>query len=428
MLKKLIQNNFFIFFACLAVLLLGFFGFWHYRDAVFSGEVLQLTISAPSTAAMGNEITYTVTYKNNGNFVLEEPKLVFELPDNSLTEDSKTRIEKNIKNIYPGEEGFVIFKTRLLGKEGDIKTAQASLSYMPHNLSARYESNASATTTVATVDMNLTFDLPATLQQKQQLVYSINYLSNIDYPLENLSIKVDPVPGLTITSADPASLDNAEWKLDILQKGQGGTLKIIGMIAPDAPTPMVFSARLGMRVNGMFVVVKSVIQNVQVPQSQTSISEPISQKVYYTSQNGIDNIGPIPPNVGSTTTYAVVWQVANNSRAVKNVAIQAVLPAGVSLNDNVFPEDQGARLSFDNASRKVTWLAGDLAPGASPLLTFQIALTSDASMQGKLAPLIGQAVVSGQDQTTGMPLTGSAPAVDSSLPDDVANSGKGIVQ
>lgn len=54
----------------------GFFAFWYYREGMFSKEILKLEILGPDKAKTGDEIEYTVKYKNNGNFVLEQAKLV----------------------------------------------------------------------------------------------------------------------------------------------------------------------------------------------------------------------------------------------------------------------------------------------------------------------------------------------------------------
>jgi len=79
--KKLL----FIYLCIGAVVLVGGFLWW--RGAVFSKEILKLEIVGPETAAMGQEITYTVKYKNNGNFILENLELLFELPEHSLSEE-----------------------------------------------------------------------------------------------------------------------------------------------------------------------------------------------------------------------------------------------------------------------------------------------------------------------------------------------------
>src|SRR5262245_47366888 len=134
-LQQLLKNKKFLA-SSFVVLALAFVAFWLYREGTFSKEILRLEILGPDTANMGDEVEYTVKYKNNGNFVLEHPKLVFTLPDNSLTEDSSKRVEQDLKDIYPGGEEFIKIKARLLGKEGDLKVAKASLTYTPKNLTA----------------------------------------------------------------------------------------------------------------------------------------------------------------------------------------------------------------------------------------------------------------------------------------------------
>ena len=87
------------------------------------------------------EVEYLVKYKNNGNIVLEEPKLTFQYPENSLPAgENLIRTEKNLEDIYPGEEKTFSFKARLFGKEGETREAQAVLRYRPRNLKAFYES------------------------------------------------------------------------------------------------------------------------------------------------------------------------------------------------------------------------------------------------------------------------------------------------
>src|SRR3989344_3632126 len=103
----------------------GAFIFWLYKDAIFSDQVLTLQIFGPAAAKAGDQIEYAVTYKNTGKFILQNPRLIFELPGNSLAEDSKTRFEQDLKDINPGDQSTVKFNARLLGKEGDMKTARA---------------------------------------------------------------------------------------------------------------------------------------------------------------------------------------------------------------------------------------------------------------------------------------------------------------
>ncbi len=155
-------------------------GYWYYKGQTFSKGILKLEILGPDSAQMGEEFTYTVRYKNNSNFTLEEPKLIFEYPEYSVSEDGKNRATKILQDIYPGDEQFVQFKARLFGKENDLKVAKAYLSYHPQNLTANYESNTTLTTKINLVPLTLDFDLSSNLETGREIQFSLNYFSNID--------------------------------------------------------------------------------------------------------------------------------------------------------------------------------------------------------------------------------------------------------
>ena len=321
------------------VLIAGFFVFWFYREGMFSKEILRLEILSSEKAKTGDEIEYTVKYKNSGNFVLEQVKLIFEMPENSLTEDSKTRIVQNLKDIYPGGEEFVQFKTRLLGKEGDLKVAKATISYQPKNITAPYESSTTFTTQIESTPITLDFDLPSKIEKGKQIEYSINYFSNVDYPLENLSIKVNPISGFDFISSAPSSLDNSEWKLQTLNKAQGGRISIKGKASADASQNLTFSAKLGMRINGNFIVIKETTMEVQVIQPLLFISQTINGSSSYVASPGETlNYQIFFRNIGSTAFDNLFMIVKLDSPALDMSTI-SVPGIQIQVNDNMIVWD-----------------------------------------------------------------------------------------
>jgi len=540
----------------LAIVFVVIIAFVYYQGGLFSKEILKIEILGPSSAKIGDEVEYTVQYKNNGNFVLEKPKLTFVLPDNSLTEDGKIILTQNLDDIYPGNQKSVKFKARLLGKDGDLKTAKASISYIPKNITATYESDTTFITKIDSSPITLDFDLPTKVEQGKTLQYSINYFSNVDYPLENLSIKVEPIQGFDLASADPSSLDNSEWKLQTLNKAQGGRINFTGKVSASNNQNLNFSASLGMWQNGNFVVMKQTTVEVQVIQSLLSISQQvngsgsyvaspgetlhyqiffanigstpfddlflvvrinspaldistiqvedggqvqpndnmivwnhsqvsklnhldvqqqgevnfsvkvrddwpnsnntvitdeinvaqvtqkftikvssglvISQKGFYKNYD-ISNSGPIPPAVGKATTYTINWEVKNYSSDAKNVKVKATLPKNVILTGQILPQNELSNFAFDSQSREIVWSTGDIQAGTGVtgdpvVLSFQVSLTPDISQKGSVASLIGQAQISGENQFTNTITTSQDSTINTSLPDDFANSGGGIVQ
>ena len=97
------------------------------------------------------------------------------------------------------------------------------------------------------------------------------------------------------------------------------------------------------------------------------------------------------------------------------------------------PEDQSSNFSFDSSSREIVWSAGDILAGTGvsgdPVsLSFQISLTPDAAQKGVKVQLIGPVQISGENQFTNTTTTAQDVGIGTSLPDDSANSGGGIVQ
>jgi len=276
----------FLFFTSFIVIVLFFIVFIIYREGSFSKQVLRLEILGPDSANIGEEIEYTVKYKNNGKFVLEKPKLTFDFPENSITDDKKNKIVKDFDDIYPGEENFIKIKVRLNGKEGDLKSARAYLSYTPKNLSARLESDTTFITKIKEVPITLNFDISTKAEKGKDFEYSLNYFSNVDLSLENLSIKIIPANGFQIQDSSPHSLDNIEWKLKTLNKSEGGRIIINGKINSDAPDKMNFFAQLGMWQDSNFIVIKEASVEIETTQSMLFISQQINGSSSYVASPG----------------------------------------------------------------------------------------------------------------------------------------------
>jgi len=148
----------------------------------------------------------------------------------------------------------------------------------------------------------------------------------------------------------------------------------------------------------------------------------IVQKGYFQDEV-FGNSGPVPPRVGETTTYTIIWQAKNYYSDVKNVKMKAILPLQVGLTGKIFPEEESLKFTFDSVSREIVWLVGDLERGAglfrpSKTLVFQIAFTPSGFQRGQTPPLIDQIRISGEDNWTKTTLQSTAPSINTTLPDD----------
>jgi hypothetical protein len=531
------------------------FGFIVWRQKTFSKEVLKLEILGPTEVTAGEEIEYLVKYKNNGNFRLENPELIFEFPENSLSNgeflERKILKEELGEAIYPGEERTFSFRVRLFGKEGEIKTAKVSLSYRPKNLKARYVSETSFTTKIKSVPFTFEFDLPSQIEPQKVFSFKILYFSNIDSVLENLRIQADWPSGFEFLDSSLEALEQREWKIPILNKFEGGRIEISGKIYGEVGETKIFRARLGIIQNGNFVVLKETEKGLQLvkpsifvrqeingnPEYVASPGEWLHYEIYFknigeedfknlflicklegdafdfetiksetgnyqpgdnsivfdwkknpklqllepmeegkvefwiklkealgrtrnpfvknkilisqvreefetkisskllVSQKGFfedevfGNLGPLPPEVGATTTYTIIWKVESSYSKFKDLKLKAILPDNVSLTGKVFPESEVSKFSFDQDSREILWTVDELNPEEIKSLAFQIAFSPTKQDRGEMPTLINELSVSGQDTWSEKTIEVKAKALTTFLKEDPSiTEEKAIVQ
>jgi len=269
-----------IFIIILAVIV-GIVGFYYYQRNVYSKEVMKLEILGPEETELLQEIEYVVKLKNNGNVSLEEPELIFDYPEYAVPTDyTSLRVVKKSEElggaIYPGQEKTFTFKGRLMGKEGDAKEAKASLSYSPKNLRARYTSKTSFTTIIKKIPLNLEFDLPAKVESGKTFSLDLNYFSNIDFPISDLTIFVEYPSGFEFVDSSPKSLEKTEWEIGLLNKTEGGRIQISGRLSGSVGEEKIFRAKMGSWQDGNFIVFRDISKGMSIIKPTLYITQEIN--------------------------------------------------------------------------------------------------------------------------------------------------------
>ncbi len=129
------------------------------------------------------------------------------------------------------------------------------------------------------------------------------------------------------------------------------------------------------------------------------------------------NTGPMPPIAEQHTTYTILWTVKNSSNSIANTVVSTILPPYVQFV-------QGAEgVTYEKASRTVTWSIGELKAGAgfssaARTVGFQVSLQPSASQIGLSPQLTGFAKLSGQDRFAQVLINTNAPGVSTRLDTD----------
>lgn len=271
----------------LSILLL-LLGYYYYQRNVYSREILKLEILGPSQAQAFEEVEYLVRYKNNGNITLEEATLIFQYPGNSLSVDNeeRQRVLKALEDIYPGEERTISFKARLVGRENETKTAQATLRYRPKNLKAFYEAKTSSTSKILSLPLTLEIDLPSRVEAGKEIQFSLNYFSNSDWPVSDLRIKMEYPQGFEFFSSRPKALAQTEWDLPLLNKAEGGRIEIRGKLLGEVRDQKTFRATLGLWQQGEFILLKTLARGTEILKPALSIIQQINGSLQHTASPG----------------------------------------------------------------------------------------------------------------------------------------------
>jgi hypothetical protein len=148
----------------------------------------------------------------------------------------------------------------------------------------------------------------------------------------------------------------------------------------------------------------------------------VAQKGFF-SDEVFGNSGPIPLRVGQPTTFTIMWHITNYYSDIGNARVKAVLPQGVELTGEIFPEEKISDFSFDSESREVVWAVGDVEREVGitkPVLTiaFQIRFIPLEIHKNQKPNIIGEATITGEDSWTEAIIQATSPAVNTTLPDD----------
>jgi len=263
-------------------------GLWWWQSMSYSKEILKLEILGPSEVSVGESIEYVVRFKNNGNIRLEDPELIFEYPSGAIISSEKILMynaEKLGGSIYPGQERTFKFNARLLGEEGGIRIAKATVSFKPKDLNTRNEVYTEFLTTIKKVPINLNFNLPSKVTSTDKAFsFSINYASEVPYSLSDLSIFIDTPNDFEFLYSNPKALDEKQWDINNLNQYESGRIEVSGITKSDSQSA--FTIRMGIWNNNEFIVLKEVTEWLQVVSPSLYVTQKVNNEYDYIAKKG----------------------------------------------------------------------------------------------------------------------------------------------
>ncbi len=383
----------------------------------------------------GNDFTFRINYFSNLKYPLTDLRIQLDYPFGfEFISSVPKSLEKNewiIPVLNQSQGGRIEISGRLLGEVSEAKIFRAKLGILKEGefvLLKEIQKGVEVMKPSIYLRQEINGNPQYVALPGQWLHYEI-YLKNIgDEPLTNLFM---------ISQLEGEAFDFQTIKSDLGQTEPGSNSLIFDWqrvpkfqyLVPMEEGKVEFWIKLKDdlgRVKEPILRNKIFINQVK-EEFITKISSKleISQKGYF-YDDVFGNSGPIPPKVGESTTYTIIWQVKNYYSPVKNIKVKALLPQGVELiAGKIFPQEEASKFAFDSQSREIVWSVGDLEGGSGILtpaksIAFQIAFTPNESQRGQTPEIISEAKIIGEDSWTERIIETTAKSINTTLADDAA--------
>lgn len=395
------------------------------HQVVLATSPLLFEVSAPSELASGQEIDYVITYENRSPETFRNMRIVATYPegfqyissDVAPTEGNATWLLAELK---PNQGGKVVIHGSLGGTRDSAKTLTAKIGILQgDNTLFSYNSVEKRTQIVGTpltITQLVNGQSELTANPGEDLKYVVNYKNESTTGMRDVIVTV---------ALDTAFLDMAKLKLsagafdhntkkitwrasDIpglaeLAPGQGGEVSFdVPVLAefPAGATPKNIVIKSLATIDSPDV--KSTLASNKVVASnlvQVKVGALVALQVLpFFSGNNIANTGPVPPIVGSETTYTIRTKVASSTNDLSQARIVFVMPSGVVYKEKSYPG--GETLGFNARTNELIWEIGTLASGKEKELQFQVAITPNQNQVGKDVQLIKTATFTAKESFT----------------------------
>ncbi|MBI1748686.1 MAG: DUF11 domain-containing protein [Acidobacteria bacterium] len=329
-----------------------------------------ITKSAPATVISGNDLTYTLNYKNQGNAAAENVKIVDTLPAGVTFKSATAQagvtftqaagvVTFTVGTLAAGATGTatitVTVNTTTTGGTliNNVEISTTTPESNPNN------NKAQASTDVLSADVTITKSAPLTVISGNDLTYTLNYKNQGTAPAENVKIVDTLPPVVTFKGATaPAGVT--------FTQAAGVVTFTVGTLAAGATGAATVTVTVNTTTTG-----GTLINNVEIstttPESNANNNKAQASTDVLSADVTITKNAPTTVVTGSDMTFTLNYSNLGTAPA-ENVKFVDTLPPGVTFKGGTAP----AGVTFTQAAGVVTFTVGTLAPAATGSATITV--------------------------------------------------------
>lgn len=276
------------------------------------------------------------------------------------------------------------------------------------------------------LDIDLEIDrsnFPTIIVQGNELLSArFDYTNNLDAPLENVQI-VAELSGNLYNPTEVVAQNGFYNSNNQTITWNGNDIEDLRLLEPGATGSIAFSLKTNPLVGALGVLdnpetgisftvsgtesggIEHRAENVSETRLVANSDIQLLTKTNH-AEGPFQNKGPVPPQVGSETTYTAVIQLTNSSNDLSDARLSTVLPSYVEWSGLVSPSTQRTNISFNQQTRELLWDIGDIRSGvgvggSNPLqVAIQLTLTPSLSHTGDVLDLTQDLMFRADDEFT----------------------------
>lgn len=419
--------------------------------------VLRLAVSGPDRVPAGEPTSYVVRYQNQGEqpFVGGAVELV--LPPDYLPEaitpaprDEDKRVV--LPDLAPGAEGEITLTGAFASEASGPRTIGAVGGLLAENRFARYATASSTTEVVGgalvltTVTNGIVSGGRVAFGNMLRTTLTYENRGTVDVSNVELSLVYEPRPSGALLRFDTLVDENngtrsgntITWtkreipRLAKLAPGDEGSIDVQLQLT-DAPFTL-SDRNYGVDISAEAKVAKigdlasgRIVKSAKNVLSLNSDVACTIEARYFNDDEIAVGSGPVPPKVGSPTTYRIFWSIKNTLHELTNLAIRFPLAAHVRYGERV--QASAGETRYSSSSSTVTWTLNRLPQGVTTANgEFDLIFEPSEDDAGKVVPLTGALSCESMDAAAGGVIVQGVEPLTTNLDGDPQAEGRGTVQ
>ena len=431
-----------------------------------TSSILELEPAIPTRVVADQEVEFKYKLINNSENDLLKIRLDFEFPNEfsqvssePVFKDASSRIELDRLDAKNSREITIVGS--LAGEEGDSRELKVLYGLVQEGGVFRRQGEQSSIIYIVKPELNLQLEVDGGIQGTvvdvgDQLDFTVKYENASEVLIEKLELvasfseDLDILDFGTFQDENNGEYDQEEdtitWNMINIpefasikpgNKGEFGfTINTKESFSPQSEDDkhLILNSKVSTSTMTIAELGEDFEQNSESNQVEVKINSKVNleaQGWYYSKDLEEVGSGPLPPQVGQTTSYRITWDVSSLYNDLEEVEVSAKLPKNVFFVGKTYTSDSGD-IKFDSDSRLVTWKIHRIPANTGYLFAtyqayFDVSITPTAKDKGKRMILLEKPTLIGRDTYTNEDVASEDTQVTTNLENDNAAEGKGIV-